>query len=465
LEREISGTPQLCLVLLCQTLYGGNDIGFRLPRSLKILIIAEAANPDWVSVPLIGWSLSKAIAAQVDVHLVTQIRNRTAIEKNGTFGASEITYIDSELVAKPLFRMANFLTGGKGKGWTLITALSSLSYYWFEHLIIMILGDRIRRQEFDIVHRVTPLSPTAPSLLASFCKKSDVPFVLGPLNGGVPWPKQFLAERVAEREWLSFVRGAYRLLPFYRSTLRNAAVILSGSHHTLDQLPEKYKGKCVYLPENGIETSVFKARPASQPCSGTLSVCFVGRLVPYKGADMLIEAMRPLLASGAARLQIVGDGPQRVRLEGLISSFSLQSSIDMLGWCTPEAVAKILHHSDVMCFPSIREFGGGVVLEAMASGAVPIVIDYAGPGELVDDVVGWAVPLGSRTQIINLLSKILSRISEDPNCLREKQAAGLKRIEEMYTWKQKAFQIVEVYRWVLGECPERPTFKFSNTRP
>jgi glycosyltransferase involved in cell wall biosynthesis len=438
-----------------------------LPRSLKILIIAEAANPDWVSVPLIGWSMSKAIAAQADVHMVTQIRNRTAIEQNGTFDACKITYIDSELVARPFSRLANFLSGGKGKGWTFITALSSLSYYWFEHLVIKVLGDRIQRRDFDIVHRVTPLSPTAPSLIARYCQKSNIPFVLGPLNGGVPWPKPFLAERVAEREWLSFVRGAYRLLPFYRSTLRNAAAILSGSKFTLEQIPNKYKGKCIYLPENGIESRVFSAKLQSEARPGPLLVCFVGRLVPYKGADMLIEAMRPLLASGAAKLQIVGDGPERAKLEGLVSSFALQSSIDMLGWCSPAAVAKILQNSDVMCFPSIREFGGGVILEAMASGAVPVVIAYAGPGELVDDSVGWSVPLGSRTEIVFRLSETLSWISKNPDCLKDKRAAGLKKVGDMYTWERKASQILEVYRWVLGDRAEKPSFEFSKiiTKP
>jgi hypothetical protein len=81
----------------------------------------------------------------------------------------------------------------------------------------------LRAGEFSLVHRLTPLSPTLPSLLASRCKEIGVPFVWGPINGGVPWPAAFDRERRREREWLSYVRGAYRYLPGYRASTRRCA--------------------------------------------------------------------------------------------------------------------------------------------------------------------------------------------------------------------------------------------------
>ena len=204
----------------------------------RILLIAEAANPEWVSVPLVGWSHARALTRVADVHLVTQVRNREAILRSGLREGADFTPIDSEAVARPLWRLASALRGGAGKGWTTSTAISALSYYYFEHLAWKLFRRQIAGGEFDVVHRLIPLSPTTPSLIAGKCRRAGVPFLLGPLNGGVPWPKGFDAARRKEKEWLSYTRAAHKLLPGYRSTRRNAAAILIGSRDTWNQMPE-----------------------------------------------------------------------------------------------------------------------------------------------------------------------------------------------------------------------------------
>src|SRR6185436_17681450 len=169
---------------------------------------------------------------------------------------------------------------------------ASVSYYYFEKLLWRQFGARIREHEFDIVHRITPLSPTVPSLLASRCARAGVPFVLGPLNGGVPWPAAFHAERRREKEWLSYVRGVYKLLPGYGATRRRSSAIIIGSRDTWKQMARRYHQKCVYIPENAIDPARF-GKCVTGPAREPLRAAFVGRLVPYKGADMLIAAAAP----------------------------------------------------------------------------------------------------------------------------------------------------------------------------
>ena len=215
----------------------------------RVLVIAEAANPEWSSVPLIGWSMSAALREVADVHVVTQIRNRPALERAGWQDGREFTAIDSEPLARPMYKLAKALR----LGWTGGTAIAALVYPYFESLVWARFGADIKAGRYDVVHRVTPLTPTANSLLSARCARAGVPFVIGPINGGVPWPPSFDRERRKEREWLSYVRSIYKLVPGRRSMLRTVAALLVGSRATAADIPAQYRDKCIYMPENGID--------------------------------------------------------------------------------------------------------------------------------------------------------------------------------------------------------------------
>ena len=424
-------------------------------RPFRPLLIAEAANPSWVSVPLVGWSHARAIMDVTDAHLVTQVRNRDAIAATGLVEGQDFTAIDSEAVAKRMHQFSQLIRGKSGVNWTTSTALQTLAYPYFEHLVWQQFAHRVRQGEFDVVHRITPLSPTTPSPIAAKCREAGVPFVLGPLNGGVPWPKGFDSARRREKEWLSYVRDCYKLLPGYQSTRQNSSAILIGSRDTWAQMPRSYLHKCIYQPENAIDPARFQKRRrriASVPIRGI----FVGRLVPYKGADMLLEAAMPLLQIGRMTLDIVGDGPQMPKLKEMVAQGGVQNAVTLAGWVKHELVQDRLADADILTFPSIREFGGGVALEAMAAGVVPVVTNYGGLGELVSPNTGFLIQMGSRAEIIGRLRNILVRLCDQPQLIEQKSAAAFKRAHEQFTWAAKAQQTLGVYDWVTGRTSDRP---------
>ncbi|MGB7161388.1 MAG: glycosyltransferase family 4 protein [Tepidisphaeraceae bacterium] len=424
----------------------------------RVLLIAESANPEWVSVPLVGWSHARALARVADTHLITQVRNRAAILRAGLVEGADFTAIDSEAVARRIQKLRKWFRGGKGKGWTVVTALNSLEYPYFEHLVWKQFGARLRAGEFDIVHQITPLSPTTPSRLASKCRRAGVPFVWGPLNGGVPWPKGFDQARREEKEWLSYVRNAYKLLPGYGSTRRSATAILIGSRSTWAQMPEKYRQKCFYLAENAIDPARF-ARRRTRSAARPIRAIFIGRLVPYKGADMLIEAASELIKSGAMKIDIVGDGPQLPQLRERVAALGLPSNgVNFAGWVKHEGIQDRLIEADLLTFPSIREFGGGVALEAMAAGVVPVVTDYGGLGELVTDRTGFLIPIGTRDQIISRLRQILTELAANPAAIDAKSEPAWRRAHEQFTWDAKAAQVLRIYDWIMNKDSPKPAF-------
>lgn len=425
-------------------------------RRPRVLLIAEQCNPDWVSVPLEGWSHTNALRQHVDAHLLTHPRNRKAILARGLVEGEDFTVIDNEHIARPLHKLATLLRGGKGKGWTTVTALGWPAYWEFERLVWKQFGDRLKAGEFDLVHRVTPLTPTMPSKLATRCKKIGVPFVLGPLNGGVPWPKGYDDRRRAEKEYLSYVRNAYRLLPGYRSTVRDASAFIVGSQDTLKLMDPKCLDRCVYIPENGIEPSRFtlqRTRKAGKP----LRCVFVGRLVPYKGADLMLRAAAEFLKRGDMTIQVLGDGPQKPELEQLIEEHGVQDAVEFSGWIEHGKIQDILAESDFLALPSIREFGGGVVLEAMALGLPAVVVGYGGPNELVTDTTGIRIPIGKPEAIVETLREALARFVEDPEMIDRFGKASKSRVDAHFTWPAKAEQTLGVYRWLMGQG-EKPDY-------
>jgi glycosyltransferase involved in cell wall biosynthesis len=417
----------------------------------RVLLIAEAANPEWTSVPLIGWKLYRALAKVADVHLVTQIRNRDSIGRMGLIEGRDFTAIDNERVGGFLWNLASKLRGGVGKGWTTITAFSSIAYYSFEREMWRQFSARIAAHEFDLVHRITPLTPTSQSIVAKRLIKHNVPFVIGPLNGGVPWPRGFTDRQHAEREWLSHVRWLYKLMPAYRATRRNSAAIIVGSKYTYEDMPRWAQEKCVYIPENGVDLGSLEVQRVSPRAdSRAIRVAFVGRLVPYKGADILLAAAAEFLTRMQLELHIIGDGPQRATLEAMVGQFGVRKNVFFHGWIPHDDVREKLRSCDVMALPSIREFGGGVVVEAMALGVPPVVADYGGPSELVDDATGFRVPFTDRSSLVEGIRNVLASIIGAPKVLEKIGAAARQKVREKLTWDAKACQVLAVYDAVLG---------------
>ena len=423
----------------------------------RVLLIAEAANPRFVSVPLEGWSHSQAISRVTDAHLVTAVRNRDAFIEAGLVDGRDFTALDPSRIGKPLSKLGYALSGGKGKGWTTIMAFNAIKYYYFERLVWKRFAADLKAGRYDLVHRITPLSPTVPSLLAKKLAKINVPFVAGPLNGGLPWPKGFDASRRKEREWLSYVRDAYKLLPGYRSMRRHTSAMIIGSRATYEQMPSRYRDRCVYIPENAIDPKRFNQsvdRVAKLP----LRLAFVGRLVPYKGADMLLHAAAPLIREGKVIVDLIGDGPMKQELVDLAKDLKITDGVIIDGWVEHTKLQDRLLLSDVFAFPSIREFGGAVVLEAMAIGLVPVVMDYGGPGELVSPETGYAIPMGNRQEIITRVAKSLEELTADPANLRKMGDKARQRVLQHFTWDAKAAMVLKVYQWFLGQRDDKPSF-------
>jgi len=133
----------------------------------------------------------------------------------------------------------------------------------------------------------------------------------------------------------------------------------------------------------------------------------VGRLVKLKNFSWLIEIFSILKRQEEVRLLIVGDGPERERLENLAKRLKVDRDIQFLG--AQDNPFKFVAKSDIFVLPSLLESFSYVLVEAMACGVPVVSVDCpCGPGEIVQDgVSGFLVPPGDKEEMVRKLLIVL----------------------------------------------------------
>jgi glycosyltransferase involved in cell wall biosynthesis len=420
---------------------------------LRILLLGPDCNPEGVSIPFVTYSHAAALAELHDVTLLARSPVQAALRRaKAPFRSIEVVRMPwLERIYAWSFRRifkSNFAS-------QTVTAFGYPFALAFEWHAWRQLRHRIFAGEFDIVLRLVPMTAVLPSPFAFFLRKGPIPFVIGPINGGLPFVEGF-SQAANQREWISSLRNLYRFLPFARSTYRYAAAIIAASSQTYAEFAE-YRDKLFFVPEPGVGRSLCSDDTRSTGSSTKLGLIFVGGLIPCKACDLGLRAAAPLLRSDLARFTVLGDGPERNRLEQLVKSLGIEKAVSFCGWVSHAEVLDRLRSADVMVFPSVRDFGAGVVFEALATGAVPVVADFGGPGDIVNSELGYKVPLTNESDFVTQMEKILTELARNRNQLERLRRQGMAYVRERLTWEAKAQAVTRILQWALRQGP-KPDF-------
>jgi glycosyltransferase involved in cell wall biosynthesis len=449
---------------------------------LRILVLGPDCNPEQISMPYVTFSHAAALAQLHDVTLAVRAPSEEPVRRaNAPFQSIEVIRMPwlDRLYAWSLRRIFKYDFNNQA-----LTASLYPLYLIFERQAWRQLRQRIFAGEFDVVLRIYPMNAVFPSPFAFFLRKGPVPFVIGPLNGGLPYAQGF-SQADNQKQWISGLRRFYRFMPFSRSTFRNAAAIIAASSQTYAEfaayrdklffVPEPgivrslcfgdrrgaeleefaaYRDKLFFVPENGIARSGCFGDKRDPGRDTKLELIFVGGLIPCKACDLALRAAAPLLRNELARFTVVGDGPERANLEQLAISLGIDEAVSFCGWVSHEEVLRRLRSADVMVFPSVRDFGAGVVFEALATGAVPVVADFGGPGDIVYPEVGYKVPLTNENDFVAQMEKILTELAHNRGRVEQLRRQGMAYAQERLTWDAKAQDTTKVLHWVVRRGPK-----------
>ncbi|WP_294614463.1 glycosyltransferase, partial [uncultured Roseovarius sp.] len=233
-------------------------------------------------------------------------------------------------------------------------------------------------RQFDpsdvVIHYLCPISPVEPRF-----PPRGYRYVIGPLSGNIFYPPGFRqldsrAGRLQERVYRPVQWAMGRLSSQYDRADR---VLVSGYERTREALrwagcPE---AKMLSVCDAGLDRSFFD-RARIRPEQAAPEFVWIGRMVPYKGADLAIRALAA--APVDIRLTLYGDGPERPRLEALVAALGLEPRVRFAGWLSHAALAETLSQFRALVFPSLKEANGIVMQESMAIGLPVLALRWGG---------------------------------------------------------------------------------------
>lgn len=304
----------------------------------------------------------------------------------------------------------------------------------------------VARHGINVVHQPIPVSPRDPSLLRDL----GAPVVMGPMNGGMSYPPGFAH---MEAGWLRATVGIARamstLVNRVLSGKRHAEVILVANERTRQALPGGLRGRVGVMVENGVDLSLWRDVPRERESTGGATrLVFVGRLIPLKAVDLLIEAIEPAIKAGRVTLEVVGDGPDRARLESIARERGVEGGVTFAGFLPQAQVAQRVAAADVLVLPSLHECGGAVVLEAMAMGRPVIAANWGGPADYLDESCGILVEPSGREAFVRGLQQAVDRLARDPELRVAMGQRGRARVES-FDWERKTDEMLAIYRSVM----------------
>ncbi|NJB82464.1 glycosyltransferase family 4 protein [Wenyingzhuangia aestuarii] len=405
----------------------------------NILITAYAVNPYKGSEDGTGWNISRELAKQNQVHVITRKNNQAEIDRYLAEQNDEVAnsmhfyYYD---LPKGIMNLKHKL-GERGY----------VLYYYFWQLFIPFFVTK-NNIKFDISHALNFHSDSHPQFLWMLNK----PVFWGPIGHHPPVPKQYLKPIYGTKNWLkdrlyNTVKIAMRNLdPFFyisKWTAKGIFVINSGVNKSVRANPKKIH--IVPAVANN------KIVVPSTTVNSKFTVLAVGRFVYMKGFDITIKAFANFYKCLSSRdqqkvkLKLVGKGEELTKMMSIIKKEEIEHAVEIIKWVEKKEMENIYKSSSVFCFGS-HEGAGMVIPEALSYGVPVVCFDNYGPGELCDDTCAIKVPYGDYHQSVVDFSKALQTLFLNSNMHQTYAKNALDFAKNKFTWSYKASRINQAYQ-------------------
>lgn len=228
-------------------------------------------------------------------------------------------------------------------------------------------------------------------------------------------------------------------------------MILINKSDTITAISTHTHGELQNIIKKKIEIIPFSAAvPERQiSISDENIILFVGRLVERKGIKYLIKAFADIQNEVPHKLIIIGDGPERLELEDLVSRLGVRSRVHLTGWISADEKLQYYEKCSFFVLPAVydkhgdTEALGVVMIEAMSCEKPVIASNVGGITDIVQDKInGLLVPPGDVSALAQAIVKLATN-----NALREEMGKKAKKsIDERFNWDKIIDSLISLYK-------------------
>lgn len=325
--------------------------------------------------------------------------------------------------------------------------------------------------QIDVVHQPMPVSPREPSMMFGL----GVPVIIGPMNGNIGFPPAFRSyQGHAVSAVLGLGRLASRLLNRLIPGKLLSAALLVANDRTKNALPPQVHDRVIRVVENGVDFSLWGNQfDTPKRATDVPNFVFLGRLVGWKAVELLLLAFRSAAAQAPMSLTIVGDGPERDRLEKTCRDWGMlthdapkDGEVQFTGWRSQTECAALLRRSSALVLTSLMECGGAVILEAMAANRPVIATDWGGPADYLDSSCGILVPPHDAASLAAGFTVAMVRLAQSPDLCEQMGQAGYRKAASLFDWEVKVDRVLDIYRDAIKvHASARPTQPARRSMP
>ncbi len=405
-------------------------------RKLKILASAYACEPDKGSEPGVGWHFIDQISHHHEVWVITRKNNENSLQSGSQFSHPE----NIHLIYFDLPKWLSFWKKGK-RGIRLYYYLWQIGIYFKSRTLY-------KKYHFDLSHHITFVKYWVPSLLFFL----PIPFVWGPVGGGESTPHTLLKSLSIRGKLQEIVREIAKKVseqdPLLQKCIKKAEVILAATPETKERLQHLGRKKVEILSQVGLsDEDIGKLDKMKFRENLPIRLLSIGNLIPLKGFHLSLFSFKKVLESFSdCEYWLIGDGPEKKKLEKLARKMGLNNKVRFLGELERPRVFETFAETDIFVFPSFHDSGGFVVAEAMAAGKPVVCLNLGGPALQVTEETGFKIPANSPEQVIADMAKAILALANNPGLRKKMGEAGRKRVKKYFLWERKREFLNDVYR-------------------